>query len=85
MTSNSLESDGRSMHSAVGLSAVSWPAVIAGAVGAAALSLILLVLGTGLGLSAVSPWSGNGASAVAVSWSAIAWIVFAALASSGLG
>ena len=39
------------------LSGVSWPAVFAGAFAAAALSLILLALGTGLGFSAVSPWA----------------------------
>ena len=33
--------------------AISWPAVFAGAAGAAALSLVLLILGTGLGLSSV--------------------------------
>jgi len=38
-------------------SGVSWAAVIGGAFVAAALSLILLALGTGLGLSSVSPWS----------------------------
>ena len=37
--------------------AVSWGAVIAGAVGAAALSLVLFLLGTGLGLAVVSPWA----------------------------
>jgi hypothetical protein len=36
-------------------SGVSWPAVIGGAFVAASLSLILLTLGTGLGLSSVSP------------------------------
>ena len=39
-------------------SAVSWPAIIAGAVVAAALTLMLLALGAGLGFSVVSPWSG---------------------------
>ena len=38
-------------------SGVSWAAVIAGAFVAAALSLILLALGAGFGLSAISPWS----------------------------
>lgn len=37
-------------------SAVSWGAIFAGAVVSAALSLVLLILGMGLGLSAVSPW-----------------------------
>ena len=36
---------------------ISWSAVFAGATDAAAVSLILLVLGVGLGLSAVSPWT----------------------------
>ncbi len=35
--------------------AISWGAIIAGATGAAALSLILMILGVGLGLSSVSP------------------------------
>jgi hypothetical protein len=64
---------------------VSWQAIFAGAAAAAALSLILLVLGTGLGLSAMSPWAGSGASAKALSWSTIAWLIFTALAASGLG
>lgn len=68
-----------------GGSALSWPAVLAGATAAAALSLILLVLGTGLGLAVVSPWAERGASVETMSWSTIAWIAFAALASSGLG
>jgi hypothetical protein len=42
---------------------VSWGAIAAGAVVAAALSLALIALGLGLGLSAISPWSGSGASA----------------------
>lgn len=39
-------------------STVSWPAIFAGAVVAAALTLMLLALGAGLGFSVVSPWSG---------------------------
>ena len=46
----------------VSSSGVSWGAVIAGAFVAAALSLIMLALGAGFGLSAVSPWSNVGAS-----------------------
>jgi len=38
-------------------SSVSWGAVIAGAFVAAALSLALLALGTGVGFSTVSPWA----------------------------
>src|ERR1700719_1775778 len=43
-------------------SGVSWSAVAAGAVTAAALTLLLIAFGAGLGLSAVSPWSGSGVS-----------------------
>jgi hypothetical protein len=38
-------------------------AIVAGAVTAAALTLLLIAFGAGLGLSAVSPWSGSGISA----------------------
>ena len=44
-------------------SAVSWGAIAAGAVGAAALALLLIAFGAGLGLSAISPWSDSGVSA----------------------
>jgi len=57
------------------LSGVSWPAVIAGAFVAAALALILLALGTGIGLSSVSPWANSGASGTAVATGAIVWFV----------
>lgn len=69
-------------HSA---SAVSWGAILAGAAGAAAMSLILLILGTGLGLSSVSPWAHSGVSAKALGVSTILWVTFTALIASGLG
>lgn len=65
--------------------AVSWGAVIAGAVGAAALSLVLFVLGSGLGLAVVSPWSHEGASATAVTVSTIVWVTVVQLLASALG
>lgn len=40
-------------------SAVSWPAVIAGGIVAAAFTLLLLALGTGLGFTVASPWHGT--------------------------
>ncbi len=67
------------------VSGVSWAAIFAGASGAAALSLILLILGTGLGLSAVSPWAGQGASAMTFGVSTIVWLTFTQLAASGMG
>ena len=65
--------------------AVSWGAVFAGAVGAAALSLILILLGTGLGLSVVSPWAHEGISGVTASVSTVLWVTFVQLAASVLG
>lgn len=66
-------------------SAVSWAAVFAGAAGATSLSLVLFLLGTGIGLAVVSPWSGDGASAEAIGISTILWITFVQLAASVLG
>jgi hypothetical protein len=66
-------------------SGVSWGAVIGGAFAAAAFYLILLALGAGFGLSAVSPWSNVGASASTVGAVAIAWLVIIELIASGLG
>ena len=65
--------------------AVSWAAVIAGAVGAAALSLVLFVLGTGLGLAVVSPWASEGISGTAASVSTIVWVTVVQLLASVLG
>jgi hypothetical protein len=66
-------------------SGVSWAAVVGGAFVAAALSLILLSLGTGLGFSAVSPWSNNGASASAIGSGAIVWLILTQILASALG
>lgn len=66
-------------------SAVSWGAIFAGAAGAAALSLILLILGSGLGLSSVSPWANDGVSAKTLGISGILWITLTAVAASGIG
>jgi len=66
-------------------SGVSWGAVIGGAFVAAALSLILLALGAGFGLSAVSPWSGAGASATAIGAAAIIWLIVTEAIASAMG
>lgn len=66
-------------------SAVSWAAIFAGAAGAAALSLLLMILGTGLGFSAVSPWRMEGISATTFGIAAILWLSFTQLAASGMG
>lgn len=66
-------------------SAVSWAAILAGAAGAAALSLLLIILGTGLGFSALSPWRMEGISATTFGVATIAWLSFTQLAASGIG
>lgn len=47
-------------------SAVTWAAILAGAVVAAAVSLILVLLATGIDLASVSPWPSSGASATSM-------------------
>lgn len=56
-------------------SAVSWGAVIAGAVIGAALMATLITGGTGLGLIAVSPWQGDGVSGTTVAVGTVLWML----------
>lgn len=57
-------------------SAVSWAAILAGAVVAAATSIVLALVATGVDLASMSPWSGAGASAKAITVvSAIALLI----------
>ncbi|HZZ02750.1 hypothetical protein [Paraburkholderia sp.] len=65
--------------------AVSWGAVLAGGVGAAAFALILLTLGTGLGLTSISPWSTGASNAKAFGFAAVAWVCVTSILTSGLG
>jgi hypothetical protein len=66
-------------------SALSWAAVIGGAFVVAATSLILLALGTGIGLSSVSPWSNAGSAASIVGTAAIVWLVCSQIVASAIG
>src|ERR1700686_4655781 len=66
-------------------SAVSWGAIAAGAVGAEALTLVLIALGAGLGLSAVSPWSDSGVSASTFKTGTGIYLVIVAVMSSAVG
>ncbi len=66
-------------------SAVAWCAVFAGAVASAALSLILLLLGTGFGLTLVSPWSSEGISGTSFGVTSIVGITIISLLASALG
>jgi hypothetical protein len=66
-------------------SAVSWAAIIAGALAASAFSLALLTLGAGIGLVSVSPWSRNNASVATFGILAAAWFIAVQLFAYGLG
>jgi len=66
-------------------SAVSWGAIIAGAFVASALSLALLMLGAGIGLVSVSPWSNNNVSVATFGILAAAWFIAVQLFASGVG
>jgi hypothetical protein len=67
------------------ISAVSWASIAAGAVVAAAMSLALLALGAGLGLSSVSPWADSGISASTFKNAAGIYLVLVAVMSSAIG
>ncbi len=64
---------------------VTWSAISAGAFATAALSLILLALGAGMGLSAISPWANAGLSATGIGMAAIIWLIVAQIISSSVG
>lgn len=66
-------------------SAVSWGAIIAGAVSAAALTIVLMFLGSGLGLTMVSPWASQSAGATTFAVSAAIWMIVMQWLSSALG
>jgi hypothetical protein len=67
------------------LSAVSWRPIIAGALAASTLTFILMLLGSGLGLTMVSPWSNESASVTTFAVSTAIWLVIVQWLSSGLG
>ncbi|HEX4326996.1 MAG TPA: hypothetical protein VH105_09255 [Burkholderiales bacterium] len=67
------------------VSGVSWAAVAGGAFVAAAMALILLAFGAGLGLTSVSPWANTGASVAAVGIATVIWLVLMQVISSAMG
>jgi hypothetical protein len=64
---------------------VVWSTISAGAFATAALSLILLALGAGVGLSAISPWSSAGLSSTGVGMAAIIWLIVTQIIASSIG
>src|SRR5438105_15823133 len=66
-------------------SGVSWAAVLAGAIASAALTLVLLSLGTGMGFSVVSPWGNSGVSATTFKIGTGLYFIVMAMISSAVG
>jgi hypothetical protein len=66
-------------------SAVSWSAIFAGGVVAFAAAIILVALGTGFGLSSISPYQGAGISATTFAISTAVWLIIVQWLSSALG
>ena len=64
---------------------LSWGAVIAGAISTSAMTLLLVALGVGLGLSVVSPWGDRGVSASTFSTGAGLFMIAVAMLSSLVG
>ncbi len=64
---------------------VSWPAIWAGATVAGATSLVLVALGSGLGLASTSPWPGAGVSAGAFTVMAGIWLIIIQWLASAVG
>ncbi|CDX62348.1 conserved membrane hypothetical protein [Mesorhizobium plurifarium] len=66
-------------------SAVSWGPIVAGAFAAATLTVVLMLIGSGLGLTMVSPWTGASASTTTFAVSAAVWLIVVQWLSAGLG
>ena len=66
-------------------SAVSWAAIIGGALAAVAITLLLVALGSGIGLSSVSPWTALNPSATTFTLLAAVWLIIVQWLSSALG
>lgn len=66
-------------------SAASWPAIIAGAIVAAAASLILVALGSGIGFASISPWPQHAVSITTFAITTAIWLIVTQWISAALG
>jgi hypothetical protein len=66
-------------------SAASWPSIIAGAFVAAASTVILVALGSGIGFAAISPWPDRGASVTSFAVTTAIWLIVTQWISAALG
>jgi len=65
--------------------ATSWPAIISGAFVAIAVSMILMIVGTGIGFASFSPWASVPSTAKSLSLNATIWLIVTQWASAALG
>jgi len=70
---------------APGKHAASWPAIIAGAFVAVAVTLILISLGSGIGFASISPWQNRGVSATSFAITTAIWLIVTQWISAALG
>jgi hypothetical protein len=68
-----------------GKSAASWPSIIAGAFVAASATLILITLGSGIGLASISPWHNHGVTVTTFAVTGAIWLILTQWISAGLG
>jgi len=66
-------------------SAASWPSIIAGAFVAAAATVILVALGSGIGFASISPWPDRGASITSFAITTAIWLIVTQWVSAALG
>jgi hypothetical protein len=66
-------------------SAASWPSIIAGAFVAAASTVILVALGSGIGFASISPWPDRGASVTSFAVTTAIWLIVTQWISAALG
>jgi hypothetical protein len=66
-------------------SAVEWAAIVGGALAAVGISIILFTLGSGLGLSTVSPWSWSNPSPTTFGMVAGIWLIITQWLASAIG
>ncbi|RWX77072.1 hypothetical protein EPK99_15560 [Neorhizobium lilium] len=66
-------------------SGISWGPILGGVASAIGVTLILVMFGSGLGLTMISPWSGQSSSAATVGVSAAIWLVVVQWLSAALG
>jgi hypothetical protein len=66
-------------------SAASWPSIIAGAFVAAAATVILIALGSGIGFASISPWPDRGATMTTFAVTTAIWLIVTQWVSAALG